>query len=113
MSAPRVVFGNGRTPGTAAARPEAPPLVIDPPVVPSADAPEQAAPSPVPAPRQAPTIVRRTMSPLLTPAEPASSVGSLWGLAGLILAPLAGILLGYRQARAKKAAAELKSTLTG
>ena len=53
------------------------------------------------------------MSPLLTPAEPASSVGSLWGLAGLILAPLAGVLLGYRQARAKKAAAEVKSSLTG
>lgn len=52
------------------------------------------------------------MAPPLTPVGPTSSLSSLWGLAGLLLAPLGGILLGYRQARANKAAAELKSSLS-
>jgi hypothetical protein len=111
--APPVVFGNGRTPGPAAQRPDVPSPVTVPVVVPAADVPAAVTPPAPPAltPLQAPTIVPRTMTPRLTPTEPASSVSSLWGLAGLILAPLAGVLLGYRQARANKAAAGLKSAL--
>jgi hypothetical protein len=39
---------------------------------------------------------------------PASGWGDpLWGVAGLLLTPAAGAILGYRQARAAHAAAEL------
>jgi hypothetical protein len=110
---PRVVFGNGRTPGPSTERADAQILGADP-VAPWAGPPTSAAVTAPPAAAplaEAPTIFQRTMAPRLTPVDPASSVTSLWGLAGLILAPLAGILLGYRQARANKAAAELKSTL--
>jgi hypothetical protein len=104
-----VVFGNGRTPSPPTERADAPvPVPVSAPA-PSAEPP---APAAVPAPQptaEAPTMVQRTIAPLLT--APSSSLSSLWGLAGLILAPLAGVLLGYRQARASKAAAELKSTL--
>lgn len=109
---PRVVFGNGRTPGPPADASDTRPPVTTPAVVVSADVPAPAAWTPPPAQPAAPTMIQRTMAPLLTPTAPASGLSSLWGLAGLILAPLAGILLGYRQARANKAAADLKSSLT-
>lgn len=109
-TAPLVVFGNGRTPGPAAEQPETSPLVTAPVAVPSAVG---TAETPAPPPAPAPTMVQRTKTPLLTPPEAAARVTSLWGLAGLVLAPLAGIALGYRQARAHKAVAELKSTLSG
>jgi hypothetical protein len=39
---------------------------------------------------------------------PTSGLGDpLWGVAGLLLIPAAGAILGYRQARASHAAAEL------
>jgi hypothetical protein len=109
---PRVVFGNGRTPGPPADLSDTPPPVTAPAVAVSNDLPAPAALAAPPAPPAAPTMMQRTMAPLLTPTAPASGLSSLWGLAGLILAPLAGILLGYRQARANKAASELKSSLT-
>ena len=40
----------------------------------------------------------------LTPGWPA---GALFGIAGLILAPIGGVWLGHRQARAVKGASQL------
>lgn len=113
---PRVVFGNGRTPGSLAKPAETPPLGTAPIMGPTNEAPAPAAVSapPLPAPPHdaVSTIVERMMTPPLAPVGPTSSLTSLWGLAGLLLAPLGGILLGYRQARANRAAAELKSSLS-
>jgi hypothetical protein len=50
---------------------------------------------------------------LLTAPPATGGIGAMWGLAGLLLAPLAGIWLGYRQARADKAGAQLESSLAG
>jgi hypothetical protein len=36
-------------------------------------------------------------------------MGALFGIAGLLLGPIAGVWLGYRQARATKAASQLVS----
>jgi hypothetical protein len=40
-------------------------------------------------------------------AEPTGGLDPLWGVAGLLLIPAAGAILGYRQARAAHSAAEL------
>ena len=102
---PRVTIGNGRTPGTLTGRPDAPsrtgaPDVAAPPVAP----PVRQLPAPdrldVPPPQRAVAMLRAA-------AAPSQPGGVLFGLAGLILAPIAGALLGYRQARASRAAAQL------
>ncbi len=41
--------------------------------------------------------------------QPGWPVGALFGIAGLLLAPLAGVWLGHRQARAARSASELVS----
>ena len=41
-------------------------------------------------------------------APTAGSTEPLWGIAGLLLIPAAGAVLGYRQARAAKAVARLR-----
>jgi hypothetical protein len=49
----------------------------------------------------------RMVASLWAAAAPGWPSGLLFGIAGLILAPIAGAWLGYRQARASKAAAQL------
>jgi len=124
FTAPPVVFGDGRTPGILSwsrasgdARPEtavgpAEILVVN--MAPLVEAPPPApAPSPPP---PSPTAVRLDVAPpwqrtvasmWAAAAEPSQPGGLGFGIAGLILAPLAGVWLGYRQARASRAAAQL------
>jgi hypothetical protein len=106
---PRVVVGNGRIPGTHVPRPGSAPdavLVADAPVSPAA----------VPV---APTAIEINIPPLPAPLPPVERIrpavavvgefgtgtvdtvtDPLAGLAGLILIPAVGAVLGYRQARA-------------
>jgi hypothetical protein len=106
---PRVVVGNGRIPGTHVPRPgSAPDAVL------AADAP--VSPAAVPA---APTAIEINIPPLPAPLPPVERIrpavavvgefgtgtvdtvtDPLAGLAGLILIPAVGAVLGYRQARA-------------
>ncbi|CDO10577.1 hypothetical protein C1S82_00975 [Mycolicibacterium cosmeticum] len=105
--APKVTFGNGRHPEPAPDIPTGPapqPVAVPPPV----------AVVPQPAPLgilQPPT---RPSAPVDLSAlhawdntRPGQPWTSWFGLAGLLLIPLAGAALGYRQARAAKAAAGL------
>jgi hypothetical protein len=102
---PKVTFGDGRTPGIQDRDPEPrwrwsapepapppPPQVITVPLNPPTVSPV----------REQPGVVQRLV------VAPTSGVGDpLWGFAGLLLIPAAGAILGYRQARATHAAAEL------
>ncbi len=103
---PKVTFGDGRTPGIQdrdpgprwgwnspePAPPPPPPEVITVPLNPPTFSPV----------RVEPGVVRQLV------VAPTSGVGDpLWGVAGLLLIPAAGAILGYRQARAAHAAAEL------
>ena len=113
LVSPRVVVGNGRTPTPVRARIEAP---ASPPPQAVAAAPLPAAP--VVAPLVAPTPQTVTVVPgsprfelpspppwtTVTPSWPS---GTIFGIAGLLLAPIAGMWLGWRQARASKSAAQL------
>jgi hypothetical protein len=60
------------------------------------------APAPRPDRTPKPPIIRQ-----LIVAPAAELTDPLWGVAGLLLIPAAGAVLGYRQARASQAAAEL------
>jgi hypothetical protein len=117
--APRVTFGNGRTPGTRV--PEAGPAPVfarEVTMVP--DAPED-----VPAAPAQPAAVEITIPPLPPPLPPVEKIMSahsligeygtantgtvadpLAGLVGLILIPAVGAVLGFRQARTAQALGE-------
>jgi hypothetical protein len=103
---PPVTIGNGRSPGILTGRPDnAPsrtgvPDVAAPPVTPPA--PQMPPPTQLDVPP-----VQRTVATLWAAAAPGLPGGVLFGLAGLIFAPIAGAFLGYRQARASRAAAQL------
>jgi hypothetical protein len=101
---PKVTFGDGRTPGVqdhdteprwrwSAPEPAPPPppevitVPLNPPTV-----------SPV---REQPKVVQHLVAPTAGMADP------LWGVAGLLLIPAAGAILGFRQARAAEAIAKL------
>jgi hypothetical protein len=103
---PKVTFGDGRTPGIQdrdpgprwgwnapePAPPPPPPEVITVPLNPPVISPVRAQPG----------VVQQLV------VAPTSGVGDpLWGVAGLLLIPAAGAILGFRQARAAHAAAEL------
>jgi hypothetical protein len=110
FQAPQVTFGNGRTPGTNVAKP--PPsavLVHD-----SLTAPQAVPPAPA-----VPTAIEINIPPLPPPLPPVEKIrpadlvvgefgtgttdtvtDPLAGIAGLILIPAIGAVLGYRQARA-------------
>jgi hypothetical protein len=103
---PKVTFGDGRAPGVQdhdpeprwrwqapePAPPPPPPEVITVPLNPPTVSPV----------RDQPGMVRQLV------VAPTSGLGDpLWGAAGLLLIPAAGAILGYRQARAAHAAAEL------
>lgn len=113
---PRVVVGNGRTPAPVQHRA----AVVS---VPAAQSPVHGpTPSlppiePIPIPmRQTTTIeaIARPLAeiPVASPwprVQPGWPSGALFGIAGLLLAPVAGIWMGLRQARAAKGASELVS----
>lgn len=115
-----MVVGNGRTPGARPARirataPPPPPIVVLP--APPAVAPTALAVpvTPLPAtktgPADRPAARPGAAGLLVAPAGSGGGIGPLWGLAGLVLAPLLGVYLGHRQARASDAAAQLTSSL--
>lgn len=112
---PTVTFGNGRTPGLlSSARPgaeisaEAPGQAVL--AVPeAATAPIVLPPAP---PTELPNVGAESKLPWISsevwsPIGPGDNSGALFGLAGLLLIPLAGVWLGYRQAMASRAAASL------
>jgi len=104
---PAVTVGNGRSPGILTGRPErAPrPTGTTPNVAPAVTQP--AATHLPPTDRLDVAPAERMVASLRTAAAPGRPGGLLFGLAGLILAPIAGAWLGYRQARASRAAAQL------
>jgi hypothetical protein len=104
---PKVTFGDGRTPGVQDTDPEprwrggAPEPAPPPPPPPATEVVDIS-----PAPRadrtpRAPIIRQLIVAPAAGVSDP------LFGLAGLLLIPVAGAILGYRQARGAHAAAEL------
>ena len=106
VQAPKVTFGDGRSPGVQGhesgprwgwqppqpAPPPPPPQVITVPLNP---------PVVVPAPEHPGMVQQLAVAPTAGIADP------LWGVAGLLLIPAAGAILGYRQARGAHAAADL------
>lgn len=107
---PKVTFGDGRTPGVQAPASEprwwgsasepAPP----PPPPPPPPAPVIAPPKPTPPRVHAPVAEQLVVAPTSTVHDP------LFGLAGLLLIPAAGAVLGYRQARAAQGAEKLRGS---
>ncbi|WP_094285525.1 hypothetical protein [Mycobacterium lehmannii] len=106
---PQVAFGNGRTPQSRDSQPE---THWQPPALASPSAPVPAQPvltpplSPAP-PAPAPLEPLATPPPVVRQFVVAPGAGTsdpLWGLAGLLLIPVAGAALGYRQARAAQVA---------
>jgi hypothetical protein len=104
---PKVTFGDGRTPRVRDTDPEprwrgsatepAPPPPPPPPATEVVDI--------SPGPR-----IDRTPRPIvrqLIVAPAAELTDPMWGVAGLLLIPAAGAILGYRQARAAEAVAKL------
>ena len=103
-----MTFGDGRTPGIqdngteprwsspapepAPPPPPPPPEVITVPLNPPAISPVR---------EQSGVVQRLVVAPTAGIADP------LWGVAGLLLIPAAGAILGYRQARAAQAVAKL------
>ncbi|MFC7672232.1 hypothetical protein ACFQWH_04080 [Mycolicibacterium sp. GCM10028919] len=117
---PRVVVGNGRVPGEGSIDRVEPPVAqapimpsnVEPPAPVVVPAEPPAAP-PLPAPINPVDQSSEAAPPLMTAPPTTGGIGAMWGLAGLLLAPLAGIWLGYRQARATKAADQLTTSLAG
>lgn len=114
VAAPRVVVGNGRTP---AARVEKSPLPMQP--VPVVAATQPLAPATLPAAAPQPMTEQAVAAPEPRSEPPAAALwekvkptwptGAIFGIAGLLLAPIAGMWLGHRQARAAKSASQLVS----
>lgn len=109
FSPPRVTFGNGRTPSVQKRDPE--PQWRVPAVEPAPAAPSPPPPGPAPTPPPPSWADRLPAPPVLTQQmgepRPADWSDPLWGLAGLLLIPVAGAVLGYRQARAAHEAERL------
>lgn len=109
FQSPRVTFGNGRTPG---ADTDGPGRGWRTPASGSGSQPAPQPPPP-PAPPPPPSWVHR----IATHPAPTKQLGvapaadlsdPLWGVAGLLLIPAAGAVLGYRQARAAQAVEKLR-----
>ncbi|MCV7240317.1 hypothetical protein [Mycolicibacterium celeriflavum] len=110
---PQVTFGNGRSPGIQSGGSEPPRQAPAP--VPAAPAPPPPPPPlpPPPPPKPAPAWVHRVATPPASArqfvvAPGAGSTDPLWGIAGLLVIPAAGAVLGYRQARAAQAAERVR-----
>lgn len=111
IEAPRVTFGAGRTPGVLKTAPGDTANVVNPAPAYSAPAPP---PPPPPAPVSPPAALmaiepasQEFIDQIWAPLRPTFGSGLLFGLAGLVIMPLSGVWLGYRQARAARAAAQL------
>ncbi len=108
VQSPRVVVGNGRSPGLQAADPEpGRENPVTPEVVPAVPAAIEVTIAPMP---PLPPV-ERIRPPRLTvgemgPAEIDTMTDPFFGLAGLILIPAIGAALGYRQARAAQSVRE-------
>lgn len=106
---PRVTVGNGRSPGVQDD-------VREPRIGYTAPEPAPAPPPPPPPPPPAapePSWADRISTPPVMPRQLGVATAAdwsepLWGIAGLLLIPAAGAVLGYRQARAAQAVAELR-----
>ena len=109
-----VTVGNSRTPGFlgGAAQSSVAAGSVPAPVAPVPSAVIQSSPDPAVMPpttilrefeSQAPEFIDRMWAPL----RPAFPGGLVFGITGLMIAPLAGVWLGYRQARAADAADRL------
>ena len=120
--APRVTVGDGRTPrhlATDRAEPASTPSATEATV--SLAAPESAASAPAalpslwlePAsPRAAPRHAWAPDNPVTSlwgDAQPDWPAGVIFGIAGLFLAPVGGVLLGRRQAKASRSASQMIS----
>jgi hypothetical protein len=104
---PKVTFGDGRTPGVQDTDREprwrggAPEPAPPPPPPPATEVVDiSPAPSADRTPR--PLVIRQ-----LIVAPAAELTDPMWGVAGLLLIPATGAILGYRQARAAQAVAKL------
>jgi hypothetical protein len=105
VKSPKVTFGDGRTPAAQDHEP-GPRWGWDVPQPPPPPPPPQIITVPLNPPTIAPVeihpgVVQQLVAPTAGVADP------LWGVAGLLLIPAAGAILGYRQARGAHAAAEL------
>jgi hypothetical protein len=105
---PKVTFGDGRTPGVQDHDPEprwgwSAPEPPPPPPPP----PPQIITVPLNPPTVSPAGPHRGVVKQLVVAPTAGIAEPLWGVAGLLLIPAAGAILGYRQARGAQAAAAL------
>lgn len=112
VEAPPVTFGNGRDPWALATAdqvgPGGPAPAPGPPAV-AATPPVVLPPAP---PTAVPAVLEEQALPWLTsqmwgPVEPGPGSSALFGVAGLVLLPLAGVWLGYRQAQATRSASRL------
>jgi hypothetical protein len=126
ISAPRVTFGDGRSPGHRPAPSAEPPSAVNvgPSIVgpvPEATVEVPPLPAPPPPPVSAPLPTPTFVHPIeWSPETPVTSLwgrvqpgwpaGLVFGIAGLLLAPIGGIWLGQRQARATRTAEELVSS---
>ena len=104
---PKVTFGDGRTPGVHDTDPEprwrgSAPEPAPPPPPPPATEVVDISPAPRPDRTPRPPVIRQ-----LIVAPAAELTDPMWGVAGLLLIPAAGAILGYRQARANQAVAKL------
>jgi hypothetical protein len=104
FSPPLVTVGNGRTPSIQKSEPT--PQWRAPAIQPAPVAPPPPSPPSVAAPSSS-LMDRLSRPPALAQhlgvAQPNDWTNALWGLAGLLLIPAAGAVLGYRQARAAQA----------
>jgi hypothetical protein len=104
---PKVTVGNGRSPGVQDNDREPRSRIPAPEPAPAPP------PPPPPAPAPPSSWVDRVYTPPSMPKQlgvaPASKLTDpLWGIAGLLLIPAAGAVLGYRQARAAQGAEKLR-----
>ena len=115
VATPQVRFGNGRTPGTLTGAPDEPTIrvnaiptgVLSAPNLPPGPVlalPAQVTVVPIAAPGSQEFIDR-----IWAPLRPSFGDGLAFGIVGLVVMPLMGVWLGYRQARASRAEAELVS----
>jgi hypothetical protein len=105
-AAPKVTFGDGRTPGVQD-HDSGPSWGWRAPEPGPAPPPPQVITVPLNAPTVAPAPPRPGVVEQLVVAPTAGMADPLWGVAGLLLIPAAGAILGYRQARGAHDAAEL------
>jgi hypothetical protein len=103
---PKVTFGDGRAPGVQDHGPE-PRWGWSAPEPPPPPPPPQVITVPLNPPTFSPVTTHPGVVQQLVVAPTAAIADPLWGVAGLLLIPAAGAILGYRQARGAHAAAEL------